>query len=45
MQRCKVLVRGVGNGPRNVLVEFGDGERVVGTRWCVRRLKDGMGVR
>ena len=36
-QPCKVLARGRGPGPRNVLVEFKDGERVVGTRYCVRR--------
>jgi len=33
---CRVLARGR-NG--NTLVEFADGFRVVGTRWCVRRLK------
>ena len=27
------------SAPRNVLVEFEDGERVVGTRFCVRRLE------
>lgn len=35
-QRCVVLARGVGRGPRNVLVEFDDGTKIVGTRWCVR---------
>ena len=35
---CRVLARGRGPGPRNVLVEFADGERVVGTRYCVRRI-------
>ena len=38
-QPCRVLCRGNGKGPRNVLVEFADGFRVVGTRFCVRRLK------
>lgn len=38
-QPCRVLARGTGKGPRNVLVEFEDGYRVVGTRFCVRRLK------
>jgi hypothetical protein len=33
---CRVLARGR-NG--NTLVEFADGFRVVGTRWCVRRLR------
>lgn len=36
---CRVLARGNGAGPRNVLVEFADGFRVVGTRFCVRRVK------
>jgi hypothetical protein len=37
-QPCRVLARGRGRGPRNVLVEFEDGFRVVGTRFCVRRV-------
>lgn len=37
---CRVLARGNGRGPRNVLVEFEDGFRAVGTRFCVRRRKD-----
>jgi hypothetical protein len=37
--RCRVLARGNGGGPRNVLVEFEDGYRVVGTRFCVRKMK------
>lgn len=37
--RCAVLARGRGAGPWNVLVEFEDGYRVVGTRFCVRRLE------
>ena len=43
--RCRVICRGGGRGvgkfrsPVNVLVEFGDGSRVVGTRFCVRRLR------
>ena len=36
-QPCRVLARGNGAGPRNVLVEFADGYRVVGTRFAVRR--------
>jgi len=36
-QACIVLARGNGRGPRNVLVEFEDGEQMVGTRFCVRR--------
>lgn len=35
-QRCRVLARGR-NG--NVLVEFEDGSRVVGTRYAVRRIR------
>lgn len=35
-QRCRVLARGVGGGPYNVLVQFADGVCVVGTRWCAR---------
>jgi len=38
-QPCRVLARSQGKGPRNVLVEFMDGEKVVGLRFCVRRLK------
>jgi hypothetical protein len=38
---CRVLARGKGKGPRNVLVEFADGFKVVGTRFCVRRNKNG----
>jgi hypothetical protein len=36
-QECRVIRRGNGRGPRNVLVEFRDGFKVVGTRFCVRR--------
>lgn len=36
---CKVIARGIGRGPRNVLVEFQDGFRAVGTRYCVRRAR------
>ncbi len=35
---CRVLARGRGKGPRNVMVQFEGGEVVVGTRFCVRRL-------
>ena len=35
-QPCRVLARGVGGGPRNVLVEFEDGEKMVSTRFAVR---------
>lgn len=37
-QPCRVLARGNGRGPRNVLVEFLDGFRAVSARFCVRRL-------
>ena len=36
-QACRVLVRGRGPGPRNVLVEFEDGYRTVAPMWNVRR--------
>lgn len=36
---CRLLVVGRGPGPRNVLVEFADGERVVAPRYAVRRLR------
>ena len=35
-QHCRVLARGKMN---SILVEFGDGFRVVTSRWAVRRLK------
>lgn len=36
--RCRVLARGRGKGPRNVLVEFQDNrEKVVAPRFAVRR--------
>lgn len=35
---CRVLARGNGRGPRNVLIAFADGTRVVATRFSVRRL-------
>lgn len=38
-QACRVIARGNGKGPRNVLVEFEDGTRVVGTRFSVRRAR------
>jgi len=38
LQHCRVLARGNGRGPRNVLVEFSCGCRVVSTRFCVRRI-------
>lgn len=37
-QPCRVLIRARGPGPRNILVEFADGERLISTRWAVRRL-------
>jgi hypothetical protein len=39
-QLCRVLCRGRGGkrAPRNVLVEFQDGFRVVSTRFCVRKI-------
>jgi hypothetical protein len=36
-QPCRVIARGNGKGPRNVLIEFQDGYRVIGTRFCVRK--------
>lgn len=36
---CRVVVRGRGPGPKNILVEFADGFRVVSHRHAVRRLK------
>jgi len=41
-EACRVLARRNGTGPRNVLVEFADGFRVVSTRFCVRRKPVGM---
>lgn len=38
-QPCRVLARGPGPGPRNVLVEFEDGTRIVSIRWCVREAR------
>lgn len=41
--RCRVLARGRGRGPRNVMVEFEDGEVITGTRFCVRKiLREGV---
>ena len=34
---CKVVCRGRGPGPRNVLVEFADGYRTVTARFAIRR--------
>lgn len=39
-QECRVLVRGRGPGPRNILVEFEDGAQTVTTRFAVRRVQD-----
>lgn len=36
---CRVIARGKGGGPRNVLVEFADGFHAVGTRFCVRKIE------
>ena len=36
----RVLVRWSGRGPRNVLIERGDGSRVVRPRWGLRRVTD-----
>lgn len=35
---CRVLARGRGPGPRNVLVEFEDGRKFVSHRYAVQRL-------
>lgn len=37
---CRVFARGNGRGPRNVLIEFADGTRVVATRFSVRPLPE-----
>lgn len=42
--RCRVLCRGRGPGPRNVLVEFEDGCRFVTTRWAVRKRPNANGA-
>jgi hypothetical protein len=39
---CRVVVRGALN---SVLVEFGDGTRVVTSRWAVRRFPSGKRYR
>ncbi len=36
-QPCRLVCRGPGPGPRNWLVEFADGQRVVTVRGTVRR--------
>jgi hypothetical protein len=36
-QRCRILARGRGPGPRNLLLEFADGCRVVSTWRSVRK--------
>jgi len=38
-QTCRVITSVRGPGPRNVLVEFEDGHKVVTTRWSDRRIK------
>ena len=39
-KRCKVLARGRGNGPRNVLLEIEEtGERVVMPRYAERKIR------
>jgi hypothetical protein len=35
--RCRVVKRGNGEGPRNLLIEFEDGERICAPRFSVRR--------
>lgn len=37
-EHCRVLARGRGPGPRNILVEMADGRQVVTSMWAVRRL-------
>jgi hypothetical protein len=34
---CRVVCAARGRGPRNVLVEFADGEKLIAPRWAVRR--------
>jgi hypothetical protein len=36
-QPCRVLTRARGPGPRNVCVEFADGEQVITPMWAVRK--------
>ena len=38
-QSCRVLARGNGRGPRNVLVEFEDGAKVVAARYSIRKAR------
>lgn len=37
--RCRIVCAADGRGPRNLLVEFEDGEQVVAPRYAVRRIK------
>lgn len=37
--RCAVLARGTGPGPRNLLIEFEDGYRMVTPRFSARPVK------
>ena len=37
---CRVLIRANGRGPRNILVEFEDGYKVITYRFAVRKKKD-----
>ena len=43
-QNCKVLVRANGRGPRNILVEFEDGVKIVAPRFAVRQKKGQVGL-
>ena len=36
---CRVVCVANGRGPRNVMVEFADGEQVVAPRYAVRKAK------
>ena len=38
-QSCRVLIRARGPGPRNVLIQFSDGTKVIVPRYSVRKLK------
>jgi hypothetical protein len=35
---CRIIAAGRGPGPRNILIEFADGAKIVTPRWNVRRL-------
>lgn len=44
-QPCNVLARGRGPGPRNVLIQFADGHRLVTIRHAVRRITNSSTIK